>query len=92
MRFWRSSYLVLPPLVAARFLVFTVITDYWFSKLPQLLREELKQPVKDFSVGLVAKNLSYNAKDMSSIPGWGTKILQTAEQLILWTGTEEFVH
>ena len=37
----------------------------------------------------MVKNLSCNAEDMGSIPGWGTKILHATEQLSLCIATTE---
>ena len=39
--------------------------------------------MRDFPGGPVVKNLPCKAEDMGSIPGWGTKIPQVAEQLSL---------
>ena len=46
----------------------------------------------DFPGGPVVKNLPCNAGDAGSIPGWGTKIPHTAEQLSLSTATTEPEH
>ena len=40
----------------------------------------------------MVKNLPCNAGDMSLIPGWGTKIPHTMEQLSLSATTGESVH
>ena len=42
-----------------------------------------KTGVGDFPSGPVVKNLSSNAADTGSIPGWGTKIPHTSGQLSL---------
>ena len=46
----------------------------------------------DFPGGPVVKNLLSNAGDMGLIPGWGTKIPHTMEQLNLRATTRESVH
>ena len=40
----------------------------------------------------MVKNLSCNAEDADSIPGWGTKIPHAVEQLSLHVTTREFTH
>ena len=44
---------------------------------------------KHFHGGLVVKNLPWNAGDVGSIPGGGTKIPHAAEQLNLLAATTE---
>ena len=46
----------------------------------------------DFPAGSVVKNLPSNAGDAGSIPGQGTKIPQTKEQLSPCTTTRESEH
>ena len=41
----------------------------------------MTEPQRDFPGGPVVKNLPYNAGDMGSIPGLGTKIPHSGEQL-----------
>ena len=45
--------------------------------------------MRDFPHGPVVKNLSCNAGDTGSIPGWGTKIPHAAGQLSLRAATTE---
>ena len=44
-----------------------------------------KEDARDLPGGTVVKNLPSNAGDEGLIPGQGTKILQAASQLILYT-------
>ena len=41
----------------------------------------MTEPQRDFPGGPMVKNLPYNAGDMGSIPGQGTKIPHAGEQL-----------
>ena len=45
--------------------------------------------LRDFPCSPVVKNLPFNAGDMGSVPGKGTKILHATEQLSLGTATTE---
>ena len=45
--------------------------------------------LRDFPCGPVVKNLPFNAGDVGSVPGEGTKILRATEQLSLGTATAE---
>ena len=45
------------------------------------LFKKQKPILETFSGGSVVKNPPCNAGDLSSIPGWGTKILHAMEQL-----------
>ena len=45
--------------------------------------------LRDFPRGPVVKNLPFNAGDVGSVPGEGTKILRATEQLSLGTATAE---
>ena len=45
--------------------------------------EAQEDEMRDFPGGPVVKKLPCKAEDMGSIPGWGTKIPQVAEQLSL---------
>ena len=40
----------------------------------------------------MVKDPSSNARDVGSIPGWGTKIPQAAGQLSMLTATTELMH
>ena len=48
-----------------------------------------KWRVGSFPGGPVANSLASNAGDAGSIPGWGTKLAYTAEQLSLCATTRE---
>ena len=48
--------------------------------------------LRDFPGGPVVKNPPCNAGDVGSIPGQGTKIPHTAEQLSLSATAREFMH
>ena len=53
----------------------------------------LKSRRRDFTGGLVVKNLLCNAGGVGSITGQGTKIPRALEQLSLWaTTTEPVLH
>ena len=47
------------------------------------IRDELESMAWDFPGGPVVKNPPCNASDVGLIPGWGTKIPHTGEQLSL---------
>ena len=46
-----------------------------------ILNVTLKWLMRDFPDGPVVKNPPSNARDLGSVPGWGTKILHAAGQL-----------
>ena len=47
--------------------------------------------LRDFPGGPVVKNPPYNARDMGSIPGWGTRIPHAAGQLSPHTTATELM-
>ena len=70
------------------------------SRVPATLRGTFVRMIKryfflktfdcwDFRCGPVVKNPPCNAGDVGLIPGWGTMIPHTIEQLNLWTTTRE---
>ena len=54
-----------------------------------VLNVTLKWLMRDFPDGSVVKNPPSNAKDLGSIPGWGTKIPHAVGQLSLHIITTE---
>ena len=66
--------------------------EFIFSQLWRL-EVEINVPAGwGFPDGPVVKNLPYNAGDVGSIPGWGTKIPHAAGQLSPRATTTELVH
>ena len=57
---------------------------FWLSLLTALFK--MASP-RDFPGGGVVKNPPCNAEDVGSIPGWGTKIPHSTEQLSLNSAT-----
>ena len=54
---------------------------WWGTRLQRIWHDLVTEPQRDFPGGPVVKNLPYNAGDMGSIPGLGTKIPHSVEQL-----------
>ena len=68
------------------------IRSYWNRKglKSNMTGVLIKRGVKDFPGGPVLENLPFSAGDLGSIPGQGTKILQTSG--LTGTGTTETMH